>query len=46
MNLQENISRIKQMMVSEEMVQSDAWKAMESTDTIGMIRILTSQNQR
>ena len=31
MNLQENIQRIRQMMVSEEMVQSDAWKALKST---------------
>ena len=31
MNLQENIQRIKEMMVSEEMVQSDAWKSIKST---------------
>ena len=31
MDLQENIERIRQMMISEEMVQSDAWKAIEKT---------------
>ena len=31
MNLQESIDRIKQMMVSEEMVQSDAWKTLKKT---------------
>ena len=31
MNLQENIQRIKQMMISEEMVQSDAWKSIKQT---------------
>jgi multimeric flavodoxin WrbA len=31
MNLQENIQRIKEMMISEEMVQSDAWKSLKST---------------
>jgi len=31
MNLQENIERIMQMMISEEMVQSDAWKAIKKT---------------
>jgi multimeric flavodoxin WrbA len=31
MNLQENIHRIKQMMISEEMVQSDAWKSIKKT---------------
>lgn len=31
MNLQENISRIKEMMLSEQMVQSDAWKSIEKT---------------
>ena len=31
MNLQENIQRIKQMMISEEMVQSDAWKTLKKT---------------
>ena len=31
MNLQENIERIKQMMISEEMVQSDAWKSLKKT---------------
>ena len=31
MNLQENINRIKQMMISEEMVQSDAWKSIKKT---------------
>ena len=31
MNLQENIQRIKEMMVSEEMVQSDAWKSIKKT---------------
>ena len=31
MNLQENIQRIKQMMISEEMVQSDAWKSIKKT---------------
>ena len=31
MNLEENISRIKQMMISEEMVQSDAWKSIKKT---------------
>ena len=31
MNLQENIQRIRQMMISEEMVQSDAWKSLKKT---------------
>jgi endonuclease III-like uncharacterized protein len=31
MNLQENIDRIREMMISEEMVQSDAWKSIEKT---------------
>jgi multimeric flavodoxin WrbA len=31
MNLQESIQRIKQMMISEEMVQSDAWKTLKKT---------------
>ena len=31
MNLQENIQRIKEMMLSEEMVQSNAWKSIKST---------------
>jgi multimeric flavodoxin WrbA len=31
MNLEENIQRIKQMMISEEMVQSDAWKTLKKT---------------
>jgi len=31
MNLQENIQRIKEMMISEEMVQSDAWKSIKKT---------------
>jgi multimeric flavodoxin WrbA len=31
MNLQENIQRIKEMMLSEEMVQSDAWKSIKTT---------------
>ena len=31
MNLQENIHRIRQMMISEEMVQSDAWKTLKKT---------------
>ena len=31
MNLQENIQRIREMMVFEEMVQTDAWKALKST---------------
>jgi multimeric flavodoxin WrbA len=31
MNLQENIQRIREMMISEEMVQSDAWKSIEKT---------------
>ena len=31
MNLQENIQRIREMMISEEMVQSDAWKAVKDT---------------
>ena len=31
MNLQENIHRIKEMMLSEEMVQSDAWKSIKKT---------------
>ena len=31
MNLQENIQRIRQMMISEEMVQSDAWKSIKKT---------------
>lgn len=31
MNLQENIQRIKEMMISEELVQSDAWKSIKKT---------------
>ena len=31
MNLQENIQRIREMMISEEMVQSDAYKSIKST---------------
>ena len=31
MNLQENIQRIREMMVSEEMVQSDAWKSYKDS---------------
>jgi hypothetical protein len=31
MNLEENIQRIRQMMISEEMVQSDAWKSLKKT---------------
>jgi multimeric flavodoxin WrbA len=31
MNLQENIQRIREMMISEEMVQSDAWKSVNKT---------------
>jgi multimeric flavodoxin WrbA len=31
MNLHENIQRIREMMVFEEMVQTDAWKALKST---------------
>ena len=31
MNLQENIQRIREMMISEEMVQSDAWKSIKKT---------------
>ena len=31
MNIQENINRIKQLIISEEMVQSDAWKTLKST---------------
>lgn len=31
MNLQENIQRIREMMISEEMVQSNAWKTIKST---------------
>jgi multimeric flavodoxin WrbA len=31
MNLQENIQRIKQLIISEEMVQSDAWKTLKKT---------------
>ena len=31
MNLQETILRIKEMMISEEMVQSDAWKSIKQT---------------
>ena len=31
MNLQENIQRIREMMISEEMVQSDAWKSIKTT---------------
>lgn len=31
MNLQENIQRIREMMVLEEMVQSDAWKSIKTT---------------
>ena len=31
MNLQEDIQRIREMMISEEMVQSDAWKSIKST---------------
>ena len=31
MNLQEDIKRIREMMISEEMVQSDAWKSIKQT---------------
>lgn len=31
MNIQENIERIKQLIISEEMVQSDGWKSLKST---------------
>jgi multimeric flavodoxin WrbA len=31
MNLQESIQRIKEMMLSEEIVQSDAWKSIKTT---------------
>ena len=31
MDLQENIQRIREMMISEEMVQSDAWKSIKTT---------------
>jgi multimeric flavodoxin WrbA len=31
MNLKENIQRIKEMMVSEEMLQTDAWKGIKKT---------------
>lgn len=31
MNLQEEIKRIKEIMISEEMVQSDAWKSLKKT---------------
>jgi len=31
MNLQENIVRIREMMLTEEMVQSDAWKAIKKS---------------
>lgn len=31
MNLQENIERIRELMLSEEMVQSDAWKSIKKT---------------
>ena len=31
MDLQEQISRIREMMISEEMVQSDAWKSIKQT---------------
>lgn len=31
MNLQENILRIREMMISEELVQSDAWKSIKKT---------------
>lgn len=31
MNIQENIDRIKKLIISEEMVQSDAWKSLKST---------------
>lgn len=31
MNLQENILRIREMMISEELVQSDAWKSIAKT---------------
>lgn len=31
MNLQENIVRIREMMLAEEMVQSDAWKAIKKS---------------
>jgi hypothetical protein len=35
MNIQEQISRIKELMLSEEMVQSDAWKSIKKTiDTL------------
>ena len=31
MNLQEQILRIQEMMISEEMVQSDGWKTLQET---------------
>jgi multimeric flavodoxin WrbA len=31
MNIQENIDRIKQLIISEEMVQSNGWKSLQST---------------
>ena len=31
MELNENIRRIREMMISEEMVQSDAWKTLKKT---------------
>ena len=31
MNLHEDIQRIRQIMISEEMVQSDAWKSIKTT---------------
>jgi len=40
MNLQENIERIRQMMLSEEMVQSDGYKTLQKT-----IEILKDKNK-
>jgi len=31
MDLNENIQRIREMMILEEMVQSDAWKSIKQT---------------
>ncbi len=42
MNLQEDIQRIRQMMISEEMVQSDAWKSIKKT--LDILKICNYKN--
>ena len=39
MNLQENIQKIREMMIDEEMVQSDAWKSIKKHWTSLKVRI-------